>query len=65
MSQALPYDEIKDDRIVKIEAILDTDDESDIGFSVECDSLLPDNIKEETKYFPFSPEKEYSDLAKF
>ena len=56
MSQPLPYDEIKIDRIVKIEKILNTPDDSDIGYFIEVDLTSPDNIKEKTKQFPFALE---------
>ena len=56
MIQPLPYDEIKFDRNVKLEDILNTPDDSDIGYFVEVDLKYPDNIKERTKNFPFAPE---------
>ena len=56
MSQYLPYDEIKFDKNVELEDILNTLDDSDIGYFVEADLLYPDNIKEKTKNFPFCPE---------
>ena len=37
MSQALPYDEIKFDRNVKLEDLINTPDDSDTEFFVECD----------------------------
>ena len=46
MSQPLPYDEIKFDNNVKLEDILNTPDDNDIGYFVEVDSNYPDNIKE-------------------
>ena len=55
MIQPLPYDEIKFDKIVKLEDILNKDDDSDIGYFVEVDLRYPDNIKEKTKFFPFAP----------
>ena len=55
MSQHLPYDEIKFDRNVKLEEILKTPDDSDIGYFIEVDLTCPDNIKEKTKHFPFAP----------
>ena len=56
MSQYLPYDEIKFDNTVKLEDILNTPDDSDIGYFIEVDLKYPDNIKERTKHFPFAPE---------
>ena len=55
MSQPLPYDEIKFDKNVKLEDILITPDDSDIGCFVEVDLKYPDNIKEKTKNFPIAP----------
>ena len=54
-SQLLPYDENKFDKNVKLEDILNTPDDSDIGYFVEVDLYYPDNIKEKTKNFPFVP----------
>ena len=45
MSQPLPYDEINFDNNVKLEDILNTPDDSDIGFFVEAYLIYPDNIK--------------------
>ena len=56
MSQYLPYDEIKFDNNVKLEDILITPDDSNIGYFVEVDLKYPDNIKQKTKNFPFAPE---------
>ena len=55
MSESLPYDEIKFDNVVKLEDILDTPDDSDIGYFIEVDLKNRDNIKEKTKHFPFAP----------
>ena len=55
MSQYLPYDEIKFDNTVKLEDILNTPDDSNIGYLIEVDLTYPDNIKEKTKNFPFAP----------
>ena len=55
MSQPLPYDEIKYDNTVKLEDILNTPDDSDIGYFIEVDLTYPNNIKEKTKNFPFAP----------
>ena len=56
MSESLPYDEIKFDQNVNLEDILNTPDDSDIGYFIEVDLTYPDNIKEKTKNFPFAPE---------
>ena len=55
MSQPLPFDEIKFDQNIKLEDILKTPDDSDIGCFVEADLIYPDNIKKKTKNFPFAP----------
>ena len=58
MSQYLPYEEIKFDNTVKLEDILNTPDDSDIGYFIELDLTYPNNIKEKTKNFPFAPMNE-------
>ena len=55
MSEPLPYDEIKFDKNVYLEDILNTPDDSDNGYFIEVDLKYPDNIKDETKNFPFAP----------
>ena len=63
MSEYLPHDGIEmwhghlDLYMKKLEEILNTLDESDIGFYIEVDFRYPINIKEKTKNFPFCPEK--------
>ena len=56
MSLPLPYDEIKFDKNVKLEDILNTPDDSDIGYFIETDLKYPHIIKERTESFPFCPE---------
>ena len=56
MEEYLLFDEIKFDENVKLEDILNTPDDSKIGYFVEVDLKYPDNIKEKTKNFPFAPE---------
>ena len=55
MSEPLPYDEIKFDKNVKLEDILNTPDDSDIGYFIEVDLKYPDKIKKKTKNVPFAP----------
>ena len=55
MSEPLPYDQIKFDNNVNLEDILNTPDDSDIGYFIEADLKYPDIIKEKTKNFPFAP----------
>ena len=54
-SQPSPYDEIKFDRDVRLEDILNTADDSDIGYFIEVDLNYLGNIKQRTKNFPFAP----------
>ena len=65
MSQYLPYDDIKFDKNVTLEEILNTEDDSQIGYFVEVDLIYPDNIKEKTKNFPYCPMNKYSPQDKF
>ena len=55
MSQYLPYDEIKFDNNIKLEDILNTPDDCNIGYFIEVDLTYPNKIKEKTKIFPFAP----------
>ena len=55
MSEPLPYDEIKFDKNVNLEDILNTPDDSDTGFFIEFDSKYPDNKKDKTENLPFAP----------
>ena len=62
MSQMLPYDEIEmwhghPDKYWKwLDEILNTPDDSEIGYFLEVDLKYFDDIKEKTRYFPFCPE---------
>ena len=62
VSQMLPYDEIEllhghpDLYMSKLEEILITPDDNDVGYFIEVDLTYPDNIKEKTKKIPFAPE---------
>ena len=53
MSQPLPCDEIEFDGHVRLEKILNTPNDSDIGHFLEVDPKYPNNIKEKNKRFPF------------
>ena len=55
MCQLLPYDETKSDKNVKLDDILNTPNDSDIGYFNEVDIKYSDNLKEKTKHFPFAP----------
>ena len=65
MSESLPYDEIKLDNNVNLQDILNTRDDSDIGYFVEIDLKYPDNIKQKTKNFPFAPENKKNNPDNF
>ena len=65
MSQTLPYVEMKFDKNVKLEEILITPDDNDIGYFIEVDLTYPDNIKEKTKHFPFAPVNKKIDTDNF
>ena len=43
--------------MTKLEEILITPDDGDIGYIVEVELKYPDKIKEKTNIFPFCPEK--------
>ena len=49
ISQPLLYDGIKFDQNVKLEDMLNTSDDSDIGYFIEVDLKYLNNIKEKTK----------------
>ena len=71
MSQMLPYDEIEmwhrhpDKYWNWLDEILNTPDDSYIGYFLEVDLRYPDNIKEKTKNFPFCPENKKIDPNKY
>ena len=54
MSEPLPSDEIKFERDNKLEDIINTPDDSDVGYFIEVDLKNPDNKKQKTKHFPFA-----------
>ena len=71
MSQLLPYDEIEmwhghpDLYMNWLEEILNTPDDSDIGYFVEVDLKYSDNIKDKTKNFRFCPENKVIPTDKY
>ena len=71
MSQFLPYDEIEmwhghPDKYWKwLDEILNTPDDSEIGYFLEVDLKYPDDIKQKTKYFPFCPENKKINPIKY
>ena len=56
MDGSLPYDEFEFVKNVKLENLLKTEEDYDIGYSIEIDLQFPDEIKEKRKYFQFCPE---------
>ncbi len=73
MSQNIPYGGFKfvrknDSHFFPIEKILATEDDSEIGYFVECDLKYPDSIKFKTINFPLAPVKrkvEYEELSDY
>ena len=60
MSQSFPFDQIKFDNNKKLQANLNTPDDSNNGFFVEVDLFYPDEIKNRTENVPLCPEKNIS-----
>ena len=56
LSQMLPYDEIKFEKDFCSEEILNTSDDSEVGYFLEVVLRYPDNMEEKTKNFPFRSE---------
>ena len=56
MSQPLRYNGPKLERNVNLEDLLNTPDDSDIGYLIEVDRKYLYIIKEKTKDLPFAPE---------
>ena len=56
MSQFLPYDEIKFEKDIRLDIILNTPDDSEIGYFLEVNLKYSDDIKQKTTDFPFCPE---------
>ena len=56
-SQSLPYGEIKFERNVCLEKILNIPDNSVIGIFLKVDIRYPYNKGQKTKNYPFCPEK--------
>jgi hypothetical protein len=56
MSQALPYKNLHFNTDVTLEDILNTDDNSDVGYIVEVDLHFPAEIHDKLKEYPVCPE---------
>ena len=65
MSQFLPYDEIKFEKDICLEEILNTPDDNEIGYFLEVNLKYSDDIKQKTKHFPFCPEIKKIDPNKY
>ena len=65
MSQPLPFHEIKFDRNVSLEDLLNILDDSDIRYFLEVDLRYPHNIRQKTKHFPFAPENKIKTKSDF
>ena len=65
MSQFLPYDEIKFEKDICLEEILNTPDDNEVGYFSEVNLKYSDDIKQKTKYFPFCPENKKIDPNKY
>ena len=69
--QMLPYDEIEvwyghsDLYMNKLEELLKTPDEIDIGYFIDVDLKYSDMKKGKTKKFPFCPENKIIDKDKY
>ena len=49
----------------KLQQILYTPDDGDIGYFIEIDLRYPDHIKEKTKNFPLCPESKFIPKEKY
>jgi hypothetical protein len=56
MSQNLPYDEVKINNDINIKQVLETSDDNDTGYIVECNLRFPKEIHEKRKQYPPAPE---------
>ena len=57
MSQPLPIDDIKFERNVCLEEMLNTPNDSDIGYFLQVDLYYPYNIRQKSKYSPLLPKR--------
>jgi hypothetical protein len=56
MSQLLQYDNIKINNNIDIKEVLETADDNDVGYIVECDLTFPAELHEKFKEYPPCPE---------
>ena len=57
VSQYLKCEKIKFDKNVKLEGILNSQDDFDIVYCIECGVLYPNSKKDKTKKLPFCHQK--------
>ena len=65
MVQALPYKDIKFNKEITIDEILQTEDDAETGYTVEVDLSFPQEIHERLKQLPLCPETRAPDEAWF
>ena len=65
MSKMLPYDEMKFEKDICLEELLNTPGDNEIGYFIEVDLKCPDNIKEKTKNFSFCRENKKNNPNKY
>ena len=56
MSQSLPYKDLKFDTEVSLTEILETPDDSNKGYFIECDLHFPEHLHAKFKEYPRCPE---------
>ena len=56
MSQNLPYKDLKFETDVSLDQILNTSDDNETGYFIECDLHFPEEIHEKLKEYPPCPE---------
>jgi hypothetical protein len=65
MVQPLPYKDLKFRNDITIEQILNTPDDSEEGYMVECDLHIPDHLHDKLKEYPPCPENMAPDVSMF
>ena len=65
VSQLLPFEETKFEKVICLEEILITAYDNEIGSFIEVDLKYPENIKEKTKIFPFCLENKIIPIDKY
>jgi hypothetical protein len=65
MVQSLPYKDLKFRNDITIEQILNTPDDSEEGYMVECDLHIPDHLHDKLKEYPPCPENMAPDASMF